>query len=156
MYRWAGNSSEWTEYALHLPIEIVNSILGPDGSTLNEIQTRSGCKIWLDQDILQGKTTSFLVFQRGTSGQPSNACMNNALDLVNLLIRRLLHNNPNLLQKIQSTASPMLMRSLSDPLNPSSWGLNNFPSQHGYNNNNGSNDMNNNNYGFRSHTNDYF
>jgi len=153
MYRWAGNSSEWTEYALHLPIEIVNSILGPDGSTLNEIQTRSGCKIWLDQDILQGKTTSFLVFQRGTSGQPSNACMNNALDLVNLLIRRLLHNNPNLLQKIQSTASPMLMRSSSDPLNPSSWALNNLPSQNGYNNN--GNDMNN-NYGFRSHTNDYF
>lgn len=150
MYRWAGNSSEWTEYALHLPMEIVNSILGPEGSTLNEIQSRSGCKIWLDHDILQGKTTSFLIFQRGASGQPSNACMNNALDLVNLLIRRLLHNNPNLLPKVQ-TASTMLMRSSSDPLNSSWVGL---PSQTGFN----GSDMNNNsnNYGFRSHTTDYF
>ena len=139
MYRWSGNSSEWTEYALHLPIEIVNSILGPDGSTLNEIQSRSGCKIWLDQDILHGKTTSFLVFQRGASGQPSNACMSNALDLVNLLIRRLLHNNPSLLMP------SMLMRSSSDPSSSPSW-----PSVNGLQNGLQMPNSNANSFGFRS------
>ena len=96
--------------------------------------------------------TQFLVFQRGASGQPSNACMNNALDLVNLLIRRILHNNPNLLSKVQQ-APTMLMRYSSDPLNPSSsWGsLNGLSSQTGFT----GSDMNR-NYGFRSHTTDYF
>ena len=143
MYRWSGNSSEWTEYAINLPIEIVNSIIGPDGSTLNEIQSRSGCKIWLDKDILHGKHTTFLVFQRGASGQPSNACMSNALDLVNLLIRRLLHNNPSLLPKAQ----PPILRSSSDPLsNTSSWPSVNGLQMPPLNNNNNSNSS----FGFRS------
>ena len=91
MYRWAGDSAEWTEYALHLPSKaIVDHVVGENGAQLLELQRTSGCKMWMARELLRGRETSFLVFLRGSSGQPSNACMNIALDLISTRLRPLL------------------------------------------------------------------
>lgn len=92
MYRWAGDSAEWTEYALHLPSKTVIDILvGENGAQLLELQRSSGCKMWMAREILRGREANFLVFLRGSSGQPSNACMNIALDLISTRLRPLLY-----------------------------------------------------------------
>jgi hypothetical protein len=103
MYRWSGNSSEWTEYAMHLPQEVADLIVGPapDYPKLADIASRSGCKMWVDQEHLHGSKATFLVMQRGQSGQPSNARMANALDLISVSVRHVLsqsqsqQENPN-------------------------------------------------------------
>ena len=92
MYRWAGNASEWTEYAMHLPPNIV-PFFNP-GSTnftslLPELQS-SGCKIWVDKENLKGREAVFLVFLRGAAGQPSNVSMNLALDILSNKMRAIL------------------------------------------------------------------
>lgn len=92
MYRWAGNASEWTEYAMHLPPNIV-PFFHPDSnnfpSLLPELQS-SGCKIWVDKENLKGREAVFLVFLRGAAGQPSNVCMNLALDMLSNKMRAIL------------------------------------------------------------------
>lgn len=92
MYHWAGDSKEWTEYALHLPRDAPHWISGPNGSTLADIQRMSRCQTWIDREVLQHKDEAFLVFHRGTPGQESNLCMNQALQLVSDVMR----NNINM------------------------------------------------------------
>jgi hypothetical protein len=89
MYRWAGDSLEWTEYAMHLPRAVLEFIAGEGegGGQLLELQRNSGCKMWVAREVLRGKEASFLVFLRGSTGQPSNACMNLALDLISAKLR---------------------------------------------------------------------
>jgi hypothetical protein len=88
MYRWAGDSTEWTEYALHLPSRaVIEHVVGENGAHLLELQHTSGCKMWLAREVLRGKEANFLVFLRGSNGQPSNTCMNMALDLISARLR---------------------------------------------------------------------
>ena len=92
MYRWAGDASEWTEYAMHLPAKIAPFFsTGPSPyiSVMSELQT-SGCKMWVDKETLLGREATFLVFLRGAAGQPSNACMNTALDILSSTMKILL------------------------------------------------------------------
>ena len=92
MYRWAGDVSEWTEYAMHLPPNVAPFFsTGPSAfaSVIPELQT-SGCKMWVDKETLMGREATFLVFLRGAAGQPSNACMNTALDILSNTMRVLL------------------------------------------------------------------
>jgi hypothetical protein len=94
MYRWAGDAAEWTEYAMHLPPSISPFFsFDPSSSSfsslLSELQC-SGCKMWIDKETLMGREATFLVFLRGAAGQPSNVCMNNALDLLSNKMRLLL------------------------------------------------------------------
>ena len=91
MFRWAGDSNEWTEYAMRLPTNIASAMFGPDyanlgpqgqgNPALSELQSASGCKMWLDKETLMGREEPFLVFLRGPAGQSSNTCMNVALEL---------------------------------------------------------------------------
>ena len=114
MYRWAGDSSEWTEYAMHLPINILPyftstststsgsaSSLGGYTSILQELLT-SGCQMWIDKEILLDREATFLVFIRGIAGNPNNAFMNIALDL---LSNRMQHLLPQILFQLQSFGS---------------------------------------------------
>ena len=93
MYRWAGDTAEWTEYAMHLPPSVVpyftSDLSSPTCSILPELLT-SGCKIWVDKETLLNREATFLVFLRGAAGQPSNASMNIALDLLSNRMRQLL------------------------------------------------------------------
>ena len=100
MFRWAGDSNEWTEYAMRLPTNIASAMFGPDyanlgpqgqgNPALSELQSASGCKMWLDKETLMGREEPFLVFLRGPAGQSSNTCMNVALELVSNKMRLLL------------------------------------------------------------------
>ena len=100
MFRWAGDSNEWTEYAMRLPPNIASAMFGPDyanlgpqgqgNPALSELQSASGCKMWLDKETLMGREEPFLVFLRGPAGQSSNTCMNVALELVSNKMRLLL------------------------------------------------------------------
>ena len=87
MYHWAGDSNEWTEFALHLPQNSLHWINGPNGSTFAEIQRISRCAMWLDREILQNKNEMFLVFHRGPQGHESNTHMNSALAMVSDIMR---------------------------------------------------------------------
>ena len=94
MYRWAGDAAEWTEYAMHLPPSVTPFFTAdrtsPSSvSVLSDLQA-SGCKMWVDKETLMGREATFLVFLRGAAGQPSNACMNTALDLLSIKMRQLL------------------------------------------------------------------
>ena len=98
MFRWAGDSNEWTEYAMRLPPNIASAMFGPDYANpgaqgtpaLTELQSGSGCKMWLDKETLMGREEPFLVFLRGPAGQSSNTCMNVALELVSNKMKLLL------------------------------------------------------------------
>ena len=98
MFRWAGDSNEWTEYAMRLPPNIASAMFGPDYANpgpqgtpgLSELQSASGCKMWLDKETLMGREEPFLVFLRGPAGQSSNTCMNVALELVSNKMKLLL------------------------------------------------------------------
>jgi hypothetical protein len=89
MYRWSGDSSDWLEFALNLPPDIAPLLVGADGSKVNELQAQSGCKIWIDREVLRGADALFLVFHRGANGQPSNANMNLALDIISNRFKQL-------------------------------------------------------------------
>lgn len=89
MYRWAGDNKEWTEYAMHLPRELINVVLGNDTKAgMAEIQRISRCEVWLDEETLGGNRERFIVFNRGSSGQPSNQSMLDALDTVSDIMRK--------------------------------------------------------------------
>ena len=104
MYRWAGDASEWTEYAMHLPPNVSRFVCpGPSSfpSLLPELQS-SGCKIWVDKETLLGREAIFLVFLRGAAGQPSNSCMNLALEMLSNKMRTIL---PQVIPQVQSFGS---------------------------------------------------
>ena len=93
MYRWAGDAAEWTEYAMHLPLSVLPYFSLDPSSAYPSVLTEllcTGCKIWVDKEILMGREASFLVFERGAAGMPSNICMTNALDLLSSKMRILL------------------------------------------------------------------
>ena len=98
MFRWAGDSNEWTEYAMHIPSNVAAALFGPDFvnqgplgiPALAELQAASGCKMWLDKETLRGREEPFLVFMRGPAGQPSNGCMNMALEMLSNKMKVLL------------------------------------------------------------------
>jgi hypothetical protein len=90
MYHWSGDRSEWTEYALYIPTDYASFIAGPAGKRIEELKQRSGCRMWMDREKLRGRDENFLVFHRGSSGQPSNMSMNIALDLVSAVMRQVL------------------------------------------------------------------
>jgi hypothetical protein len=112
MFRWAGDATEWTEYALHLPPQVAAALFGPDClaqsqsplgcPALHELQGASGCKMWLDKETLMGREEPFLVFLRGPAGQPSNAHMNDALELVSNKMKELLQQQQQQQQQNQS------------------------------------------------------
>ena len=118
MFRWAGDSNEWTEYAMHLPPNIASAMFGtdyanpgPQGSpSLTELQSASGCKMWLDKETLMGREEPFLVFLRGPAGQSSNTCMNVALELVSNKMKLLLQ--PSMGQGIGTSSSSSSSSSL--------------------------------------------
>jgi hypothetical protein len=99
MFRWSGNATEWTEYAMRLRPDIAAYLEAPgagDGApaaALAMLRKRSGCEIRLETDSLYGKMERFLVFVRGDSGQPSNAAMVLALDLASQMFRAQLQKN---------------------------------------------------------------
>ena len=113
MFRWAGDSNEWTEYAMRLPPNIASAMFGPDyanlgpqgqgNPALSELQSASGCKMWLDKETLMGREEPFLVFLRGPAGQSSNTCMNVALELVSNKMKLLLQ--PSMGQGIGNSPS---------------------------------------------------
>ena len=78
---------------MHLPPHIVpffsDSSQSVFASILPELLT-SGCKMWVDKETLMGREATFLVFLRGAAGQPSNACMNSALDHLSIKMRQLI------------------------------------------------------------------
>ena len=135
MYRWAGDVSEWTEYAMHLPANVAPFFTsGPStyNSLISELQT-SGCKMWVDKETLMGREATFLVFLRGAAGQPSNACMNTALDILSSTMRILLPQIVSQSQPFGSIGSnrlspfplphlvPPAMGMLFPPTQPSAW-----------------------------------
>ena len=101
IYHWSGDQSEWTEYALRLPKDIVSAVVGPNGATLAELQQRSGCRMWLDRERLRNESHDFLVFYRGSTGQRSVQCTNQALELLSGLLRRVIGERQNRMQQGQ-------------------------------------------------------
>eukprot|EP00428_Durinskia_dybowskii_P062762 CAMPEP_0170368536 /NCGR_PEP_ID=MMETSP0117_2-20130122/7508_1 /TAXON_ID=400756 /ORGANISM="Durinskia baltica, Strain CSIRO CS-38" /LENGTH=1859 /DNA_ID=CAMNT_0010623207 /DNA_START=82 /DNA_END=5661 /DNA_ORIENTATION=+ len=90
MYRWAGNAQEWTDYAMHIPREMYPAVYAEDGSlnlAVSDISRRSGCKMCKETEFLRGGSESFLVFHKGSDGQPTHQAMLNALELVSALLR---------------------------------------------------------------------
>lgn len=82
MYRWSGDASDWTEFAMHIPTYIASHLLGSDGENISEFQRLSGCRVWSDKEFLHGREELFLVFSRGPTGSPANAQMNTALEII--------------------------------------------------------------------------
>jgi hypothetical protein len=90
MYRWAGNSQEWTDYAMHIPREMYPAIYTEEGSlnaAIQDVSRRSGCKMWKETEVLRGANASFLVFHKGSDGQPSHQAMLAALELTSAQLR---------------------------------------------------------------------
>jgi tetratricopeptide (TPR) repeat protein len=90
MYRWAGNAQEWTDYAMHIPREMYPAVYADDGGlsvAVADVSRRSGCKMWKETEILRGNSESFLVFHKGSDGQPTHQAMLAALELMSALLR---------------------------------------------------------------------
>lgn len=82
LYRWAGNESEWTEFALRLRPEMA-AILDSEGEGgLASLRRKSGCDVSISTEKLRGKQEKFCVLVRGESGSKSNATMSLALELI--------------------------------------------------------------------------
>lgn len=63
----AGDSTEWTEYAMHLPKNVIEHVVGENGNHLMELQRNSGCKMWVAREILREKESTFLGKRRHSS-----------------------------------------------------------------------------------------
>jgi len=82
LYRWAGNESEWTEFALRLRPEMA-SILDSEGEGgLASLRRKSGCDVSISTEKLRGKQEKFCVLVRGETGAKSNGSMTLALELI--------------------------------------------------------------------------
>lgn len=116
MYRWAGDSKEWTEYAMHLPREMISVVLGADHKAgLAEISHLSRCEVWLDEELLGGSKEKFVVFLRGSSGQPSNSAMGEAIELISDIMRRWVASNGGNATAAGSSDSPVKGSDLDTP-----------------------------------------
>lgn len=92
---------------MHLPPNMTPFFCpGPTSfvSILPELQS-SGCKMWIDKETLMGREATFLVFLRGAAGQPSNACMNLALEMLSNKMKALLPQGPSQTQSFGSIGS---------------------------------------------------
>jgi hypothetical protein len=89
MFKWTGNSSEWTHFALRLRPDVAAIIEG-DADGVASLRRRSGCEVKLGREILHGNVEKFLVFTRGEQGAASNGAIVVALDLINNLLKELL------------------------------------------------------------------
>lgn len=124
MYRWAGDSKEWTEYAMHLPRELMVVVLGADHKAgLAEVTRLSRCDVWVDEELLGGSKEKFIVFLRGSSGQPSNVAMGEAIELISEIMRRWVNSTGGIISANVGLNSPM---KLSSDLDPSSIGSSMF------------------------------
>lgn len=76
-YRWSGNEREWTEFAILLRNDTVVFV----ENILPHLQVESGCEITIEREFLQrtGSVETFLRFVRGSTGDPTNECMDKAL-----------------------------------------------------------------------------
>eukprot|EP01035_Chromulina_nebulosa_P031216 gene31216-41592_t len=89
MYMWAGDTKEWTEYAMHIPSDFLHIFLGNDALIkISDVMRISGCEVWISEEMLEGRKEKFIVFKRGYSGQPSNSAMNIALDLISTSLKQ--------------------------------------------------------------------
>lgn len=86
MYRWAGDTQDWTEFAMHIPPHIEQHLFGLNKTNISEIQHRSGCAMRVEAEMLRGRSETFLVFTRGPIGHPSNLSMASALELISNLL----------------------------------------------------------------------
>ena len=129
MYRWSGNSTEWTEYAMHVPAiyytHLIGRLANNDFSTFNmssnnsyeyllDIQRRSGCKLQVEKIFLAagkaagidvgpvGRECYFIVLHRGASGLPSNGNMSMALELISARMSMVLSHDNSLGSRQQS------------------------------------------------------
>ena len=138
MYRWAGDNKEWTEYAMHIPLEMYNVFLGTDPIIkIADLSRSSRCEMWVDEEILGGKKEKFLVFFRGSSGLPSNQAMMTALELVSGKMKSILNHSSEIIHptsnisvaNIANSTAPKLTNpltlSLGEDLKPNVWNNNN-------------------------------
>ena len=63
--RWAGENNDWSRLAFLLPDTLVATVIGPEGSALQDLQVRSGCRMKIEREMFRGpmgpmKETSFL------------------------------------------------------------------------------------------------
>ena len=63
--RWAGENNDWSRLAFSLPDSLVATVIGPEGSALQDLQNRSGCRMKIERERFRGpmgpeKETSFL------------------------------------------------------------------------------------------------
>jgi len=83
MYQWAGDNKEWTEYAMHVPAPYTQVFLGPDPIVkLQDLSRMSGCEMWAEEEMLEGRSEKFIVLRRGYNGDPANVAMNHALEFI--------------------------------------------------------------------------
>ena len=67
--RWAGENNDWSRLAFSLPDSLVATVIGPEGSALQDLQNRSGCRMKIERERFRGpmgpeKETSFLCLER--------------------------------------------------------------------------------------------
>ena len=116
MYMWAGDTKEWTEYAMHIPSDFLHIFLGTDALIkISDVIRISGCEAWISEEILEGRKEKFIVFKRGYSGQPSNSAMNVALDLISTSVKQYFSTLSGYLPK--PSANSMLLSSISGSSN---------------------------------------
>jgi hypothetical protein len=128
MYRWSGNSSEWTEYAMHIPLKFINIVCGDNNTNLHEISMKSGCKLWIDSELLNSQSATFLVLQRGPSGSASNQYMNVALEIISNTMRQYLLSINNDIKSNSSSSSDQSTTSWATTVNPPGLCPSNLPS----------------------------
>lgn len=114
MYRWAGNSTEWTEYAMRLSPEIEHIFEGENDPTV--ISQRTNCNVTIQSEKLHGQNANFLVFVRGLSGHISNSYMTNALNIVSDLIKMEFLTNGLLTMDESHNENEHNLRLLSAPI----------------------------------------
>ena len=104
MYRWAGNETEWTEYAMRIRPDLLTYLTKEqdDGSisVVSRVIRDSGCEISVQVECLHDSTEHFLVFVRGTSGTDVNARFITALDMIATILMDAISS-----ENIQDTAS---------------------------------------------------
>ena len=95
--RWAGENNDWTRLAFLLPDSLVSTVIGPEGSSLRDLQNRSGCKMKIERQIFQGpmgprKETCFLCMipvPNASFSMDSNIILQNGLETFQNFMRSL-------------------------------------------------------------------
>ena len=101
---------------MHLPSNTFE-LLGTE-LMVKELHLNSGCKIWVAKEYLRGVPADFLVFLRGYTGQPSNANMNLALDLISEKLKPVLRPSSMSTPKVATVDQPVASVSTSSVVSP--------------------------------------